>query len=189
MRPAARLVVRHTRSVESGATAGFSRSAEHPVGQAGRGTPQFIGLLAGLVAVAAGMLGMLLGPSSAAAQPPVRRSWSPSPTLSPWLDLFRADLGVLDPYNSLVRPRLEFQEQLRRQQLDLARQAAGLSAVRQQMIQSSRPMPIRPTGAASVFMDYSHYYPGFQGSAHAGTPRAGGRHSWSPPSGSAQRNY
>ncbi len=142
--------------------------------------------LAGFVAVAAGMM---VGPSLAEAQPLVRRSWSPSPTLSPWLDLFRADLGVLDPYNSLVRPRLELQDRLRRQQLDLARQAAGLSAMRQQMIQASRPTTIRPTGAGSVFMDYSHYYPGFQGGAHGGAPGAGGRHSWSPAPGSAYRQY
>ncbi len=141
--------------------------------------------LACFVAAAAAVI----GPSVADAQPPVHRSWSPSPTLSPWLDLFRSDTGLLDPYNSLVRPRLELQERLRRQQLDLTRQAAGLSAMRQQMIQSRGQMPIRPTGTGSVFMDYSHYYPGFQAGGRGSVPHAGARRSWSPPANSPYRNY
>jgi len=142
-----------------------------------------------LACIVVSVAALVISSSIAQAQAPVRRTWSPSSTLSPWLNLFRYDSGVLDPYNSLVRPRLELQDRLRRQQLGLARQAAGLSAVRQQMIQSGDQMPIRPTGASSVFMNYSHYYPGFQGGGRGGVPRAGARGSWSPPSNSAYRHY
>jgi len=131
----------------------------------------------------------MIGLRTAGAQPPVRRSWSPSPTLSPWLDLFRYDSGLLDPYNALVRPRLELQERLRRQQLDIARQAAGLSAMRQQLSHSSAQMPIRPTGAASVYMDYSHYYPALQGTRGAGPARRAPRQGWTPPRTRSYHGY
>ncbi|MBN2475901.1 MAG: hypothetical protein JXB62_14915 [Pirellulales bacterium] len=80
------------------------------------------------------------------------------PSFSPWLNLYRRDSGVLDPYHNFVRPEQQLINTLQRQQASLQRQNVGLQTLGQQLTQFERTGSVRPTGTASVFMNYSHYY-------------------------------
>lgn len=111
------------------------------------------------------------------------------PTLSPWLNLYEKRGGPLDPYHQFVRPELQLQDTLRQQNLTNQRQSAEVSALGRQVTQmeEDRLAPIRPTGSASVFMSYSHYYyaQGAAGRAPQTAPQA--KRAWSPkPAGSRQ---
>jgi ATP phosphoribosyltransferase regulatory subunit HisZ len=76
------------------------------------------------------------------------------PTLSPYLDYFRRDTGVLDPYNTFIRPRRQLQNQL----ADIVQQEQSETARLQQQIQGIREAEARPTGTGATFLNYSHYY-------------------------------
>jgi hypothetical protein len=85
------------------------------------------------------------------------------PTLSPYFELFRRDSAPLGTYHSFYRPRVRLQDTLSRQYADLQRQQASIRSLREQVSQVSeaqRTGAVRPTGTGSVFMNYSHYYPG-----------------------------
>ena len=121
--------------------------------------------------------GVVLWPLPAAH---AQRGYTPyRPTLSPWLDLFRRDSGPLDNYHTFVRPEIRLRETLQRQQANIRRQGTALRSLGQEMTRFEREGLMRPTGTASVFMNYSHYYQS-RGSA-------GGRRSWSPPPPRASR--
>jgi hypothetical protein len=83
------------------------------------------------------------------------------PTLSPYLDYFRRDTGVLDPYNAFIRPRRQLQNQL----ANIVEQEQAENARLRQQIQGVRAAEAAPTGTGGTFLNYSHYYP----SAPAGT--------------------
>ena len=110
-----------------------------------------------------------------------------TPTLSPWLNLYEKRGGPLDPYHQFVRPELRLRDTLRQQDLTNQRQGADVSALGSQVTQMEEDQraPISPTGSASVFMSYSHYYYA-QGAAGRGphaAPQA--KRAWSPkPAGS-----
>jgi hypothetical protein len=76
------------------------------------------------------------------------------PTISPYLDYFRRDTGVLDPYNAFIRPRRQLDNQLGQMVQD--ERAANTRL--QQQIQGIRAETAAPTGASATFMNYSHYY-------------------------------
>ncbi len=84
------------------------------------------------------------------------------PTLSPYLDYFRRDVGLTDPYHAYIRPRRQLNSQLRTQQALLNRQGQDLRRVnddlRQFRGQRFRGVTAAPTGTGSTFMNYSHYY-------------------------------
>lgn len=82
-----------------------------------------------------------------------------SPTLSPWLDLSRTDTGILDSYHDFVRPRQRLRSTLDRHSFGLQQHSANFRALGRQMNVWERASGVRPTGAASTFMNYSHYYP------------------------------
>ena len=104
----------------------------------------------------ASVLGVFVAASSASAQYAPR--YRPArPTLSPYLNLFRSDAGLLDNYNTFVRPQQQLRETLRRQDLMSQRQGAALNALGQRVTQQQDPA-LRPTGHQSSFMNYSHYY-------------------------------
>jgi len=88
--------------------------------------------------------------------------YTPEPTVSPYLNLFREDFdGTSDfNYQALVRPMLQ-QQQFNRQ---MQRQAMELTARMQSMAAQSDFNPQGstsqfPTGHQSVFGYYGHYYP------------------------------
>jgi hypothetical protein len=96
------------------------------------------------------------------AQNPRRSRYSPyrpsSPTLSPYLDLLRSDVGPLPNYHMYYRPRVQVRRTLEEQDLALRRQAAGMRTLGTQVGQLQGAAAIRPTGTAGTFMNYSHYY-------------------------------
>jgi hypothetical protein len=81
------------------------------------------------------------------------------PVLSPWFGLYQRNNGPLDNYHTYVRPELELNDTLDRQQAGIERNTTGIKSLGQDVTQMQRPQTVHPTGAASVFMDYSHYYP------------------------------
>jgi hypothetical protein len=105
-------------------------------------------------AIAVGVV--LLATGLALAQGPAR--YEPArPTVSPYLNLFRRDLGRVPNYYTLVRPQLQQQAINERTQATLQRQRTQLQGVRQQLLNVERST-MRPTGSGGGFMNYSHYY-------------------------------
>jgi hypothetical protein len=88
--------------------------------------------------------------------------YTPEPTVSPYLNLFREDLdgsGDLN-YNTLVRPQLQqqqFNQQMQRQSLDLAKRLQSMAAQSDFNPEGSKSQ--YPTGHSTTFMYYGHYYP------------------------------
>ena len=102
-----------------------------------------------------------LGAGTTAASKPFS-NYSPAPTVSPYLNLFREDLdGTSDfNYQTLVRPLLQQQQinqQVERQGLELARRLQSMAAQSDFNPKGSESQ--FPTGHQSVFMYYGHYYP------------------------------
>jgi hypothetical protein len=109
----------------------------------------------------------------------------PKPTLSPYFDLYRREAGPLGPYLSDFRPRQEARQAIRQQAYGLQEQRSTIGSLDQRMSLFERaPQGIRPTGTASVFMNYSHYYR-TAGGARSSVSR--GR--WSPTSSRSQGSY
>jgi hypothetical protein len=89
-------------------------------------------------------------------------SYSPSPTVSPYLNLFREDLqGESDlNYQTLVRPMLQqqqFNEQMQRQGIEIAGRLQSIAAQADFNPQGSQSM--YPTGHKTVFNYLGHFYP------------------------------
>ncbi len=90
-------------------------------------------------------------------------SISASPTVSPYLNLFREGLGESDDfsYQTLVRPQLQQQhvnQQLERQNLELSRRLQAISA-HGAYKNPAGTENLSPTGHRSVFSNHSHYFP------------------------------
>ena len=83
-----------------------------------------------------------------------------SPTVSPYLNLLRRDSGGVPNYYSFIRPQQRQQTANSRQQI--VNQQIGRALERQQdeLLQFGDQMQsqIAPTGAGSVFLNFSHYY-------------------------------
>jgi hypothetical protein len=89
-------------------------------------------------------------------------TFSPAPTVSPYLNLFREDLdGNSDlNYQTLVKPMLQQQEinqQLQRQNFAISQRLQQIAAQGNFNAQGSESQP--PTGHQTVFGYYGHYYP------------------------------
>ncbi len=101
-------------------------------------------------------------PVSAAPTSKPFSGFSPSPTVSPWMNMFREDLsgnGDLN-YQTLVRPMLNQQHinsQVERQNIEMGRRVQAMSARNAYNPQGSKE--IYPTGHPTVFMSYGHFYP------------------------------
>ena len=94
--------------------------------------------------------------SAAYAQTPIRRYRPPAgPTLTPYLNYYRADLSTLPSnYDSFIVP----QQRLQRNLYDLARtQQADFRKVETD-IKQVRTSAAAPTGVGASFLNYSHYY-------------------------------
>lgn len=88
--------------------------------------------------------------------------FSPSPTTSPYLNLFREDFaGNSDlNYNTLVRPQLQqqaFNQQVQRQNQEMSRRVQAMAAQSDFNPQGDRQQ--FPTGHQTVFNFHSHYHP------------------------------
>jgi len=89
-------------------------------------------------------------------------SYSASPTVSPYLNLFREDLdGDSDlNYQTLVQPMLQqqrFNEQMQRQGIEIAQRLQSIAAQPDYNPQGSQSM--YPTGHKTVFNYLGHFYP------------------------------
>jgi hypothetical protein len=92
-------------------------------------------------------------------------NYSPAPTVSPYLNLFREDLDGQSDFNyqTLVRPQLRQQElndRLQRENFEMARRLQAIGAQSDFNPAGSTSQP--PTGHQTVFQYYGHYYPGLQ---------------------------
>ncbi len=104
---------------------------------------------------------LTLGPAAWAQYPNPKKAPPPQrPTISPYVNLLRRGNSTAFNYYTLVRPELEFRSQFAQQgaaiyQLrgDVQAQANAASATNEQ----------RPTGHATSFLNYSHYFPGLSG--------------------------
>ena len=82
------------------------------------------------------------------------------PTISPYMNLYRANPGPVDNYHLYVRPQQRLLSTLQQQNQALYQQSAGLQALRQEVTGVGRQRIATPTGIGAGFMNYSHYYPG-----------------------------
>ena len=92
-------------------------------------------------------------------------NFSPAPTVSPYLNLFREDLDGQSDFNyqTLVRPQLRQQElndRLQQQTMEVARRLQSIGAQSDFNPAGSTAQP--PTGHQTVFQYYGHYYPAMQ---------------------------
>ena len=104
---------------------------------------------------------LMLVSSISVAQTPLRRYQPPAgPTITPYLNYYRADLSTLpSPYESFVVP----QQRLQRNLYELGRnQQADFRKVESE-IQQVRTSTAAPTGVGASFLNYSHYYQSGQG--------------------------
>jgi hypothetical protein len=104
-------------------------------------------------------IGLGTGPSAA---PKPFTSYSPAPTVSPYLNLFREDLegGGDFNYNTLVRPQLQqqqFNQRVQQQGLSMERQLQSFAAQSDFNPQGSTSQ--LPTGHQTVFRYYGRYHP------------------------------
>jgi hypothetical protein len=89
-------------------------------------------------------------------------NYSPSPTTSPYLNLFRDDFaGESDlNYNTLVRPQIQqqqFNQQVQRQGQEIARRMQSMAA--QSDFNPQGDQNQFPTGHQTVFGYYGHFHP------------------------------
>ena len=79
------------------------------------------------------------------------------PTLSPYLDYFRRDSGVLDPYNAFVRPRRQLQNDINN--IVAQGQAENVRLQREiTQLKGVRDPGAAATGTSATYFNYSHYY-------------------------------
>lgn len=124
-----------------------------------------------------------LGVQTVTAQMPGHAPYQPAqPTLSPWFRLYDRNSGALDNYHSMVRPEIRLRSTLRQQDTLLQEQGVGLQGLSGQVNEIENHDLLRPTGAGSVFMDYSHYYD--MGGAGARSPTQTRRVAGRPAGGS-----
>lgn len=100
--------------------------------------------------------------SSAAPQSKPFSSFSPQPTVSPYLNLFRVDLNGNNDFNysTLVQPQLQqrqLNQQIQQQALENSRRVQRIAAQADYNPQGSRDE--YPTGHQTVFSYTGHYFP------------------------------
>lgn len=93
------------------------------------------------------------------------RYQSPSgPTVTPYLDYFRAPTGTLDTYNQYVRPRKLLTQTINQQEQQLDMLQERVNTVEKERGRTAIRSPsIGPTGNVPTRMNYSHYFGGAGG--------------------------
>ena len=91
-------------------------------------------------------------------QPPRARYEPSRPTVSPYLNLLRRDVGPLPNYHSLVRPQLRGIENDQRQAVVNIRQQSAIRTLNRQVLELAEPN-VAKTGGGGEFRNYSHFYP------------------------------
>ena len=103
--------------------------------------------------------------SSVNAQPPTAKRYVPSrPTFSPYLDYFRRDVGMLNPFHAFQTRTIRQNQMIQQQRDQMARDQHQLRRQRQELtrvqgeVRRFRETGAGPTGRAATFMSYSHYF-------------------------------
>ena len=96
--------------------------------------------------------------SSAHAQRPSRYQSPSGATISPYLNYFRQDTGVLNQYYHFVRPDLRLRDTIQDLERTTVQQRSQIRNLESDFLQIREPSA-RPTGTGSGFMNYSHFYP------------------------------
>jgi hypothetical protein len=116
------------------------------------------------------------------AQPRNYSSQTVAPPISPWMNLYQKNPGPLDNYHTYVLPQLQLRNTLQQYDSNFQQQGSSIQTLGQDFTglqqQQREGQQVHPTGAASVFMSYSHYYPV---GPNVSTTRGGSRASWTPP--------
>ena len=119
------------------------------------------------VATAAVVIGSLVATGDCVAQRPSSQPFQNTyrrPTVSPYMQLQQQGMNPLQNqniYQTMVQPQMQQQQQQieqlqqRRQMSQIQSQVANMNSPRSRQLDES----IRPTGHASTYMNYSHYYP------------------------------
>ncbi len=99
------------------------------------------------------------------AQTPSARRYQPRrPTFSPYMDYFRRDVGLLDPYNFFLQRDRRLQQSFRQQQSQIDLQFQGLQQVGQEFQQLGdvlprfRPTGVTPTGKGATFQTFARFF-------------------------------
>ena len=88
------------------------------------------------------------------------RGYQPSkPTLSPYLNYFRLNTGVLPNYQQFVRPQIQLQKTLQQQQAQIQSGKRSLQQLDKKMRERLTQPTVSPTGHSATFMNFSHYFP------------------------------
>ena len=100
-------------------------------------------------------------------------NYTPAPTISPYMNLYREGVTGIDNYNALVRPVIEQQQRNQRTQRELSRlqqstraQSSNLQRLNQRTNPYQRAVPSYGSGGQqgqrpAGYMNYHQYYPGF----------------------------
>ncbi len=119
------------------------------------------------LAAVAVLMGGLVGANQCSAQRPSNRPFENTyrrPNVSPYMQLQQQGLNPLQNqniYQTMVQPQVQQQQQQieqlqqRRQLQQVQSQVANMNSPRSRQLDES----IRPTGHASTYMNYSHFYP------------------------------
>jgi hypothetical protein len=100
--------------------------------------------------------------------------YPPRGPISPWMNMWIRKPGPLDNYHTYVQPQMQLQRTVVEQNNALAQNSLGIQSLGRQMENSQREYQVRPTGTASVYMAFSHYYPTKGGHGMA-RPQSAGR--------------
>lgn len=124
-----------------------------------------------IVCIAIAVIGLGVGADRSIAQGTSAGSWlgelrggktpmAPArPTLSPYLDLLRADSGVISPYHAFVVPKQRIARQQRQQSSQINRLQSQVQRLDQTWRTGRQREERTPTGHGGVFQQYSHFYP------------------------------
>jgi hypothetical protein len=131
---------------------------------------------------AVGALIVVLGATAASNGQQPYGPYQPRPTLSPWLNMFRRDTGPLDNYHTFVQPRFQAQQAFQAQQGAIDQQQFNIDSLGHDVTQleAQRHAQIHPTGTASTYMNFSHYYGAQGGAGHAARPPAAAHQAAAP---------
>ncbi|QDV42311.1 hypothetical protein Enr13x_21560 [Stieleria neptunia] len=104
-----------------------------------------------LCSSAAAQNGIPIGPAG---------TYSTTPTLSPYLDLFRSSSSPLPNYQQFVRPQLQLRQTLQLQNRALQQQERAIRSLGRRSQTLASPSGI--TKRAGTFLNYSRFYPTLQ---------------------------
>ncbi len=117
-----------------------------------------------------GPVGSFGGASRGPSRPEYSRSRG-RPTVSPYLNLFRADGTSALNYYNLVRPQVDQYRGQQMQSYEIGRLEQQIGVLEANAAAGGRrsASPVRATGHPSAFFNYSHYFPGSAGGYATGT--------------------